>query len=255
MRDLDPSHARLAASLAALAPSLPCPTVTRRPRERAEPAVNKPSSPLPAAAPLCCLHQNQHVFKSASIFNENFCVYAFFGLGTLVFWPPSLFGFLRDRCWLCAPVSLDRVGCVTPSQQEQRHRSRIPAAPASPAASLAARPCACLADPHRSRFACSIKHRKRRSHSPGAAAKAWQAAGRQAAGRGPRVAGHPFLMGVSRLPVGKELPGKPNRFSQGKKQIALDLESSFKQPSVLHLLSPVPPAGFFFLKPQLCQLE
>lgn len=64
------------------------------------------------------------------------------------------------------------------------------------------------------------------------------------------MVGHPFVMGVSQLPVGKELPGKPNRFSQGKKQIVLDVESSFKQPSVLHLLSSH--RQVFLLKPQLC---
>ena len=157
--------------------------VPRRPHELAEPAGNEPSLPLPAAAPLCCLHQNQHVFKSISIFNENFCVYDFFGLGALVFCPPSLFGFPWDWHWLCVPVSLDRAGCVAPSQLQRRHHGRIPAAPASPAASPAARPCACPVDPHRSRLACSIKHRKRSSPSSGMAAKAWQAGSRQAAGR------------------------------------------------------------------------
>lgn len=88
MQDLNAGRARLAASLAMLAlVPIPC-----HPRERAEPAGNEPSLPLPAAAPLCCLHQTQHVFKSISIFNENFCAYTFFWpqcvgiLPTTAFW-------------------------------------------------------------------------------------------------------------------------------------------------------------------------
>lgn len=86
-------------------------------------------SPPPAAAPLRCSHQTQHVFKSLSIFNENFCVYAFLGLGASVFWSPPLFGFSWDRRWLRVPVSPGEVGGVVRSWPCRRHCGRIPAHP------------------------------------------------------------------------------------------------------------------------------
>lgn len=66
----------------------------------------------PAAAPLCCSRQTQHVFKSFSIFNENFCVYTFLGLGMPVFWSPPLFGLSWERWWPRVPVSPDEVGLL-----------------------------------------------------------------------------------------------------------------------------------------------
>lgn len=57
-----------------------CPSVSAIPASLLSLGVHRAGialSPPPAAAPLRCSHQTQHGFKSLSIFNENFCVYAF----------------------------------------------------------------------------------------------------------------------------------------------------------------------------------
>lgn len=140
----------------------------------------------PAAAPLRCSRQTQHVSKSLSIFNENFCVYTFLGLGTSVFWSLLLFGFSWDRWWPRVAVSPAEAGLLLELAVALRQDP-------STSQSLAAHPGASCASPRRS--------------------------------TGPDLASL-LPMDVPRLLLRKETPGNPNRLSQGEKQTALDLEST-----------------------------
>jgi len=79
-------------------PASPCPP---HPRESTEPAGNRPSLPLLTAALLCCLHQTQRDFKSISIFNENFSVYAF--LASVCWY------FARHRCLVFPGIGIASV--------------------------------------------------------------------------------------------------------------------------------------------------
>lgn len=102
-----PGQTKLVASPGTLA--LPCPAIP------AIPAV--PGSARRwnrALAASCCrpaslLASNPTCFQKLSIFNDNFCVCAFRGLGVSVFWSPSLFGSSWGRCW-------PRVVLVSPGQ-------------------------------------------------------------------------------------------------------------------------------------------
>lgn len=101
MWDLDPGKGRLAASLAALSPA----PVSHHPWERAEPAGNEPSLPL---LPCFTVYIKTNMFSKAFQFLMKTSAFMLcLGLGMLVFWPPSLFGFPWDYCWLCAPISCD----------------------------------------------------------------------------------------------------------------------------------------------------
>lgn len=99
----------------------------------------------PAAAPLRCSHQTQHVFESLSIFNENFCVSDFLGLDTSGFW------WLLGPAMVPVPVSPGWAGeAVWALQRILAHPNPwqhipVPAVPAVP--SQAAAPAVTWRDP------------------------------------------------------------------------------------------------------------